>query len=302
MKCDFKLTWISLLLVQLTFISLSVADQEVPSYFTDMAPTVDGKADDAVWSYAPPVTTKDGAADNVITLRSVHTNTAIYFLVTFADEDESRRHRPWVWNKSANQYEVGPEREDCFVFKWFMGAPPKDHHIDSDEPHLADTWFWKARRTDPVGYADDKIQRLSDQKLKKAMKLKTKSGDIFYLQRKGDRGKPAYLDQIIVDYEGDVVPRFKNRQPTGSRADIIAKGRWENCNWTIEISRKLETGHSDDVQFDITESYVFGVSRYEIAGRNPDYSTTQPFYGAGRLSERLYLRFVPQQKKQISKY
>ena len=284
-------TGIVAIITCLLLASPALANQHLVSVFTTKAPTVDGKSAEAAWSRAAPITVKDGAAEIDITLRSVHTDTSIYFLVIFPDADESRSHRPWIWNDQSGFYEVGPEREDCFVFKWFMETAPADIHIDSDQPHTADTWFWKADRTDPVGYADDKIQRLVHHKLKKAIALSTRSGKTVYLQRTGDQGQAAYIDQVFADYQGPVLRRFENQAPSGSRADIRAKGRWKNGLWTVEFSRRLDTGHYDDIKFDAGRVYLFGVARYEVAGRKPDHNTTQPLYGAGRLSERLFLRF-----------
>ncbi len=291
----YRRTTISIILLALlTLIPTAHAEKFLDSSFLIIPPNVDGCPEDESWKEAKPVSVKDGASDIMITIRSVHTQGSIYFLVTFPDSDESRRHRPWVWNNTASIYEVGPDREDCFVFKWFMGKPPQNYHIDSDEPHTADTWFWKANRTDPIGYADDKIQRLTHLKIDKAKKLKSMTGRTLYLQRKGDWGQAAYFDNIVVDYKGQIIPRFNSQPPSGSRADIKAVGGWRDGYWTIEFSRRLETGNADDIQLETTGTYVFGVSRYEIAGRKPDYNTTQPIYGAGRLSERLVLRFSTQ--------
>ena len=113
-----------------------------------------------------------------------------------------------------------------------------------------------------------------------------------YLQRMGDKGKPAYKSEIKLDYQGDNIPQFKKQTPSGSRADIKAKGVWRNENWTIEFARTLNTGYPDDVQFDFTKKYFFGVSRFEIAGRKPNPKSTQPLYGSGDVSEALYLVFA----------
>ncbi|MCP4753947.1 MAG: hypothetical protein GY866_23940 [Proteobacteria bacterium] len=177
--------------------------------------------------------------------------------------------------------------------KWNMASDPTDLSVFADAPYLADIWFWKACRTDPLGFADDKIQKLSVEKLPKSMKLTSKSGRTTYLKRKGDQGKPAYRNTLYIEYKGDTAPHFINQFPRGSRADIWAKGIWANGEWTIEFGRKLNTGHKDDVQFEIGKLYPFGVSRYEIAGRKPDPSLTQPLFGSGDVSEPLFLKLEP---------
>ena len=85
---------------------------------------------------------------------------------------------------------------------------------------------------------------------------------------------------------------FKNRIPTNSRADITAKGNWKNGTWTIEFGRKLNTSHADDIQFvDLKKRYLFGVSKNEIAGREPNSKLSNPYYGSGDVDEPLYLTF-----------
>lgn len=267
------------------------SEQNITSFYTIDTPTIDGDASDGAWDQATPIVTKDGATDDAISIRSLYTENEIFILVKFQDSSESRLHRPWIWNDQTRIYEVGSQREDCFIFKWFMKPYPDSLYIDSGETHTADTWFWKANRTDPAGFADDKIQQLTDRKTKKATTIIAPTGTITYLLRSGDRGKPAYQDKIFVDFQGPQLERFRSQQPTGSRADVKARGKWYEGNWTIEFSRQIKTGNSDDIQFSASNSYVFGLSRYEIAGRKPNPNTDQPLYGAGRLSERLLLTF-----------
>ena len=76
----------------------------------------------------------------------------IFFLVVFPDPDESRRHKPWVWEKELKMYEMGPDREDVFIFKWNMDSEQKDLSVYADKSYTADIWFWKACRTDSTGF------------------------------------------------------------------------------------------------------------------------------------------------------
>ena len=88
-----------------------------------------------------------------------------------------------------------------------------------------------------------------------------------------------------------MIPQFTNKKPSGSRADIKAKGVWHKGEWCIEFARSLYTGHQDEVQFELGQPYFFGVSRFEIAGRESDPKLSQPLYGAGDVSEKLWLVF-----------
>jgi len=267
------------------------AAQTIIAEKVDEPPVIDGKDNDAVWATTQAIVTHDTVANIDMMLKAIYTHKEIFFLVSFPDPDESRMHKAWVWDKDMEIYKQGPTREDCFVFKWSMMSKPVDLSIYSDEPYAADIWLWKACRTDPAGFADDKIDRLYLDNLPDSRKLTSKSGKTMYLQRLGDEGTEAYKNTLFVEYQGDNLPHFESQTPAGSRADIRAKGVWSDGTWTIEFGRALTTGNEDDIQFEPDKSYQFGVSRYEIAGREPEPNASQPLFGCGDISEELTLRF-----------
>lgn len=269
----------------------SNAAQTITAQKVEKAPVVDGEGTDPVWAKAKAIITHDKVADIDVTLKTVYTDREIFFLVSFPDPDESKTHKSWVWNKAIEVYEMGPDREDIFIFKWNMEAEPVDLSIYADHPYKADIWFWKACRTNPAGFADDKTHILNNVEMKNATKLTSRKGTTMYLLRKEDEGQSAYEIELWAKYKGDVLLRFTSRTPTGSRADVKAKGIWKDRKWTIEFGRVLNTGKDDDIQFDLTKSYHFGVSRYEIAGRGPNSELTQPLYGDGDISEVITLIF-----------
>jgi len=267
----------------------SFGAQSIVAQPVSVAPVIDGKGTDPVWSEAETITTHDNVADIDVTVKAVYTDNQIFFLVIFTDPDESKEHKPLIWDKALAIYKTGPERGDCFIFKWSMEPEPANLSVYADKPYKADIWFWKAGRTDPVGYADDKHQILSKTKIPKSVKILSKSGHVFYLSRRGDLGSSAYEAHIYSEYKGDTLGRFTNRQPTGSRADVRAKGQWKHGKWTVEFRRSLNTGHPDDIQFETTGSYFFGISRYEVAGNKPNPGEHP--YGTGDVSEKLTLKF-----------
>ncbi len=63
-----------------------------------------------------------------------------------------------------------------------------------------------------------------------------------------------------------VVPERILRPPAGSRGDIVQAATWNNGTWTTEISRGLNTGNDDDVQFQAGQEYTFGVSIMDNGG------------------------------------
>ncbi len=269
-----------------------MAGQVVMSHKINQAPSIDGVETEDVWKNVEAVKTFDPIADVEIRIKSVYNDSTIFFLISFPDKDESRSHRSWVWNKEKAMYEEGPDREDVFVFKWKLDDLTDDLSIYSDESYEADTWYWKACRTDPVGFADDKIQRLFNYPTKDSFAVTSKSKKTMYIKREGDSGLSAYKTNIFIDYAGDTIQRYRLRQPQSSRADIKAKGVWTDRRWTIEFARALDTGNNDDVSFkDLQKTYGFGVSRYEIAGRPVEMGSEQPLFGSGDITEVLTLEF-----------
>ncbi len=62
------------------------------------------------------------------------------------------------------------------------------------------------------------------------------------------------------------IPGWVLSRPTGNRADIEAKAVYDGVmkKWTLEIKRKLVTGHEKDVQFsDVLKEYNFGLAVFD---------------------------------------
>lgn len=282
---------IMLVLPVLLWVAPAAGDPHLVSVKVDEAPVIDGDGNDRVWGLADVITTRDQIAEIDVTLRSVYTADEVFMLVEFPDQTENRAHKTLVWDEAEKRYRSGPQREDTFVFKWSMDPYPVDLSVSANKPYQADIWYWKAHRTDPSGHADDKMQIYGITELKHATRVISKSGRRFYLYRTGDAGEAAYQSVIADNYTGPRISKFSLQQPSGSRADVRAKGKWRNGVWTIEFRRKLQTGHGDDVQFEKSQAYRFGVSRYEIGGRKSNSRTEQPNHGAGDIGEHLVLVF-----------
>jgi len=281
------------LFLLLLSVSEVFAGQTLLAVRVDVPPAIDGRAKDPAWSQTLPVTVHDLVADIDITLRAVYSGDTVYILSQFPDATEDRLHRRLVWDAEKKGYLDGPTREDCFVLKWSMVSHETKLSLKENQPYRADIWFWKAHRTDHSGYADDKLQIYTVARDKKAKMLISESGSVFYLIRQGDEGRPAYEPILNAAYSGDRVDKYEFKVPSGSRADIRAKGLWNDGGWTVEFARKLDTGNLDDVQFALAGAYPFGVSRYEIAGRDPEPDSDTPVYGTGDVGEILTLKFKP---------
>ena len=218
----------------------------------------------------------------------------IFFVVTYPDVSPSTTHKSFGWDSRAEIYKPHNDREDMFVFKWSMQGLDADISLRGSRSHRADIWFWKACRTNPVGYADDKMHLYSGTRHEvesTEVSYDPKNGPM-YLLRTGDSGKSAYQENMAFDYQGPLAPRFANREPTGSRADVSAKGRWSKGVWTIEFARKLDTGHDDDVSFAPGGEYLFIVSCYEMSGDTVHSEWSQPLYRTGDGFDRIVLKIA----------
>lgn len=267
------------------------ASQELVAVKTGTEPVIDGVANEELWTEATPVIVQDPITAIDISLKAAYNSDRIFILASFADPDENRQHRTLIWDKKLKAYHNGPEREDVLVLKWSMASYPTTLTLHENIPYTADIWFWKAMRTDHAGFADDKMHIYSATRSKRSKTMISQNGQFFYLTRKGDAGRAAYTTPLAAGFQTVRLPKYSLRQPEGSRADIRAKGRWQEGRWTVEFSRKLDTGHDDDIQFELDGRYPFAVSRHEIAGRSPEPGAQQPLYGAGEVGDVIHLVF-----------
>lgn len=248
-------------------------------------PVIDGMGTDDQWQLAQQLELTDVVADHEMYFSALHDGESIAIKVHFPDATENREHKTLVWDDTSSIYKSSSKREDTFVLKWSISPLTKDLTLKSDEPYHADIWYWKSFRTDPLGYADDKYQIYSKVPNKKAKRLRSKDGSLFFLQRRGDSGKSAYKNRILINKESNEEAKYSHKKPEGSRADVKAKGVWQDGYWTIEFQRKLDTGNSDDINLVVGNSMLLGLSRYEIAGRKPDQNLEIPYFGSGEISQ-----------------
>ena len=252
-----------------------------------VAPVIDGRGDDPVWKAAPAITTLDFSSQRPITIKSVFTSTNVFFLVTYTKDAPALTHKTWLWDAKERVYREGPDREDVFIFKWSMSGNDVRLELRDPEPHRADIWFWKAHRSNPAGYADDKWQSVTTEPGRDARKMDAAKRPGLFFRREGDAGTSPFDEKFFFEYQGDRVEKYVSRQPQGSRADVRAKGVWAQGQWTIEFARKLQTGHDDDVGFARGGVYLFGVSLYEMAYGTPSAELSQPLYRTGDVFDRL---------------
>lgn len=75
-----------------------------------------------------------------------------------------------------------------------------------------------------------------------------------------------------------VVPERILRTPADSRADIQFGAVWKDGTWTVELARDLTTGNEDDVQFNTSEEYYFGVAIFDNSRHGYQHMTSRMYY------------------------
>jgi hypothetical protein len=288
----------------------------IESASVDMAPTIDGDGGDTVWENGTASTAGAGAVDVDIT--SVFTATDIYFRATWSDSTESSAKKEWSLNVVSSEWEQDGD-EDRLALTWNIstvdfneqGCDSVCHIPDmntSAPGETMDTWHWKAARTNPSGWLDDKFfnstGRQADNKNSGGYSdnkqtldftddpanstdvpkywepMATGADALSITQAEIDAGEAknitgVFTNGALVDEDSTIldnatlIPGFYSSRPTGSRGDVEAKGTFAGGAWTVEWGRPLDTGNSDDIQFDDTSAdaeYFFGVAAFDDTG------------------------------------
>ncbi len=244
------------------------------------APTLDGAASDEAWKAAIPLEVTatrplppNKGASVSVTIRSVYTLSDpyaagdVYFLVTWEDSTESVSHKTWIWNADAESYKQGNDREDMFALA-FEHTGTFNADMLSGVEGVWDVWHWKAFRTNPQGYATDKTHHYTLEKPARKAKSHTAKNDRdIWIARPEDAGTSVEKKQPApASFSGNRVPQYLLGKPSGSAADVRAKGKWSDGHWTLELSRRLNTRHDDDTPLDTTRSYKMAVAAFNFTG------------------------------------
>lgn len=246
--------------------SLPVYGQEIMVQTLPAAPTLDGNSADWSSVVSSTVPVEGNLEVKSVTLSAGTFGDEIFVLAKWKDNDADEQHKPYQWNSSKKKYEAGAQREDRFAIQFAMEGEYTTDWLSGKE-FKADTWHWKAARTNPAGLAHDKMTVVTATAVKKAYQGKGASGNPLYIQRPSDAGSKLYKTKRYRGYEQDMMPKYILAQnPTGSITDVKAAAHWSNGEWTLELRRKLDTGHADDVKFSSGESVAAGIAVFDRSG------------------------------------
>lgn len=182
----------------------------------------------------------------VMMMGGVHGDT-IYFAFRWPDDSESVAYKSWRWQR--NKYIRGKERDDMLAIRFHMDGD-YDVCMLSDKTYRVDVWKWSAGRSNLVGLAEDMTHMISKTPVEDAAEY-GEGKDTIYIKKLKDNGEPFFDNTHPSATKGEEFLPGVEMKPVipSSLTDVAAKGAWVENHWSLELSRKLNTGHDDDMIF-----------------------------------------------------
>ena len=244
--------------------------------------------------------------------KSVYTKDEIFFRFEWADKDKTLNKNRWKnsggkWTKfKGDEDRLGVTWEinridkfatkGCAVLCHNESKNEKDwYYAVSSAKEKADMWHWKSVRSNPVGYTEDGFVTTNPSKKPEEGRKRDDGAGKAKSNRTKDKSGPAYMqdpsrpasveDALLVSEAVEIeagtvfqdaqeIPGYMlNTQWKGSFADVKTKGVWENGKWTLVMSRKLDTGYDDDLQFNTRKQYPFAVAVFDNAHEHNSYNS-----------------------------
>lgn len=241
----------------------------------DPAPVLDGMPTDKAWREAPQYSfeVQGASGKRTVTAQALWSPDRLWLLLRWPDKTRDTEHRPWVWSKDQKAYVAGREVEDVLALSFDKEGRMGECML-AGTVATTDLWTWRAGRTDPSGHAEDATMTLGFQRIPRANSYLARNGRTVWIKEDPDDGAMPYQTQIVGSYAGERMPRYIPRTPSGSMADVTAKGSWQDGFWTVELSRRLSTGDPADVVFAPGRDSLFSVAVFD-SREGIDHSTSK---------------------------
>lgn len=174
----------------------------------------------------------------------------LYLAVKWPDDKADLDYQGWAWK--GDKYVIdGKRRDDMFAVRFHMEGQYDYSMLTTEKTYKVDVWLWSAGRSNPAGVAEDMVHLISNQPIDDVAEYEIPGKGVVYIKKNRDSGTPPYENAPKPKArEGDLVPSVRQTgKAAGSVADVDAKGVWKAGNWSLEMGRKLNTGHPDDAVF-----------------------------------------------------
>ncbi len=204
-----------------------------------------------------------GAVDAVV--KAQHTRDLIAIQVRWPDATKSDTHKSWVWDEAKKAYEKGKDSEDRLALMFNIEGDFSSCML-AGKTFRADVWHWKAARSAPAGLAQDKYHVYSLKPVhKKSREYTNHSGTKVYMARVSDAGDELSAARVPpATKAGDTLTGYVvDRGATGSVADVKARSVHDGAAWTVTVTRKLDTGHDDDVVFEKGKTHQASIACFD---------------------------------------
>jgi hypothetical protein len=238
------------------------------------APVIDGKGSDAAWKNVRPLTVKlkrEGKGSHIpkATIKAVHSGDKLYILAQWKDKSQDTDYRPYKWDDKANKHVVTEKMDDGFAVAIYKGKATDDSCMLTGKSHEVDLWVWRAFLSGISGMASDQSIVTSRERMRKSTPHLAKNGKgQVWVRNLPDKGKLGWQYVVpLPDAPHESIPSYKACKPSGSAADVSARGSWDKGVWTVEFSRALKTGNPDDADIPAKGQVMVSFAAYDKADR-----------------------------------
>ncbi|UCE09412.1 MAG: hypothetical protein JSW61_10615 [Candidatus Thorarchaeota archaeon] len=269
------------------------------AYSTTDSIVLDGQATESFWATSDQIviTDIDGSGYDVI-VKAANNGSHIFVYATWNDPYANNTRKGWSFN--GTDWENVGGNEDRIEFAFANGSANMvcGHNPGTADSMLFDIWHWKASRTDPAGWADDKYWdgsgRQSDAKTAGGYKdnsvvvqadnasaITSALGNSSVVAAFGDDDRPFWDNNgVEISWSNgenatplsDFIAGYKTDVPTGSRGDVLTGSMHNGTSWQVEFLRALDTTHSaDDITFTNGVAVPFFLAIHDNSGDDSHY-------------------------------
>ena len=215
-----------------------------------------------------------------VDIRAFYTDEELFLRLSWEDATPDRSMYDWEYN--GERWQNTGRLEDGFGLLWDakgqyndfscsyachiqdFGVSKANFHASNKmrmvkENAWLDLWNWKAARTAPLGFADDRYLDFEGMHGDTPGELFTENS-MFRLSGNGDLKPFSDGDAPVYDAErlpadegfrppGTLAPGYLVKSPVAGRADVLAVSKHEGGHWIVILRRALRTGDPRDVVF-----------------------------------------------------